>query len=74
MEDLLDFNMFFGHDHIYAMNVVVYTLFHVMHFVVYALFHRSLSLFSSFDPSSHGSLILGFEFDPFDYGSLYFSF
>jgi hypothetical protein len=28
----LDFNMFIGHDYVYAMNVVVSTLFRVMHF------------------------------------------
>jgi hypothetical protein len=28
----LDFNMLLGHDYVYAMNVVVSTLFHVMHF------------------------------------------
>jgi hypothetical protein len=28
----LDFNMLLGHDYVYAMNVVVSTLFRVMHF------------------------------------------
>ena len=32
MEDPLDFNIVLGHDHVYAMNVVVSTLFHVMYF------------------------------------------
>jgi hypothetical protein len=32
VQDPLDFNMLLGHDYVYAMNVVVSTLFRVMHF------------------------------------------
>ena len=32
IENPLDFNMLIGHDYVYAMHVVVSTLFHVMYF------------------------------------------
>jgi hypothetical protein len=32
VQGLLDFNMLLGHDYVYAMNDMVYTLFRVMHF------------------------------------------